>query len=425
MELTEGQALAMRLITEEKVSVFVEGPAGSGKSWIISRIPSAGLARTASTGQAACLIGGRTLHSLAGIVPNCQDPAELIVAGFHKAKLREWTSMKALLIDEISMVGADLLDLVDEIARIARKRPNVPFGGLQVILVGDLYQLPPINSEPVFKAKVWDKLFPDGRGVVQLTEVMRQNDPAWIQALNSVRVGVLTDEAKALIRSRLVPFKDTKGTGVYPTAILPTRRQVEDVNQMRLAELDGELKTFEAVVKPLAPFGKGGPHPSEVSRVVENGPLEKQLRLKVGAQVMFTVNDPAGQFFNGARGVVEEILPDYIVVRRPCGEEVRTKTILRDFSPSVKCTVEQFPLKLAWGVTTHKSQGMTLDLAEVDLGTSNFSPGQVYVALSRVRDISNLYVRAFHSSVFKCDPRVAAFFGEPPCKKPKLSPSSS
>lgn len=396
--------------------VFVTGRAGTGKSTILNHLAwntSKTIAVCAPTGVAALNVGGQTIHSLlrlpTGIIADHEldQPAEL------KKML---AAIDTLVIDEISMVSADLMDAIDRSLRQARGKRHDPFGGVQIIMFGDPFQLPPVpprdpherayfqdtyRSLWFFDAKVWQQT---DLGAIELTEVHRQNDDRFKQILGAVRHGVVdADQAGEL---------NAAGARPAPRDVITlatTNATVNRINAARLAEIRGSA--VKAVAEVTGDFKEN------------TYPADQVLELKPGAQVMFLRNDPDGRWVNGTIGTVSrvkgtvwvEVDDEEFEVEPTTWERFRYRydADTKKLEKEVVAEFEQFPLRLAWAVTVHKSQGHTYDAANIDLGPRAFSAGQTYVALSRVRSLDGLYLaRPLQPRDVIVDPNVVRFMQE-------------
>lgn len=418
-ELTSGQREATEAIASGK-HVFLTGPGGTGKTYVFMNHPQrAQMELTATTGHAASHFRGKTLFSWAGMQPPYDRTPEEFVAAMSKYVKKRWKDCKVLLIDEASMLSAETFDLVDRIGRLARGRPSVAFGGLQLVLVGDLYQLPPVQGRFIFHSETFKRMFTEEGSmgvVVELTEIMRQSDTLWQRVLNKIRVGEADEEVLQVIRSRMVEY-DSAGSGLQPTIVTALVKDVEATNEKELATLG---KTQE-IVKIKAQVSKFDTAPEFViANLVRDCPLQASLEVAVGAQVMFTINLPLLGIHNGMRGVVEEITDEFLWVATKQGRK-KVEKHSWDLAPAAKAIVKQFPLKLAWAITAHKCQGSTLDLAKIDLGKTIFADGQAYVALSRVKDLDGLFISDFDPGSIMASRGVKRFLGhdEPSAKKPR------
>lgn len=382
-------------------NVFISGCAGTGKSFLIAhlmRVHAASLVST--TGASALSIGGKTLHSWAGIGLGNGAVAELCekVQKNYRAKMR-WLYCRALVIDEVSMLPAELFDKLDQIGRKIR-RTDAPFGGIQIILVGDFFQLPPVSGDVdvpfTFKAQCWPQLQLD---IVILQQQFRQADSTFIELLSRARVGQLLPADIDLLNTRVKAnlSRTVNGATVEPTRLYCRKNNVESVNLLHLQRCEGTTHVYQMASSGL---------PAAVEKLRKNCPAPATLHLRLGAQVMFLVNSAEDGLVNGSRGVVVEFLESGTPVVQfvDCRVPVATHTWEQD-----ETTVTQLPLILAWALTIHKSQGATLDSVLANFAEA-FTPGQAYVALSRVKDLSNLSLEAFAPQSVYAHPEVIEFY---------------
>ncbi len=411
--LSPEQLAVFERIEHTREHVFVTGRAGTGKSTILNHLSfhtSKIIAVCAPTGVAALNVGGQTIHSLlrlpTGVIADhdLDQPAEL------KKML---AAIDTLVLDEVSMVSADLMDAIDRSLRQARGRKHDPFGGVQIIMFGDPYQLPPVpprdpherayfadtyRSLWFFDAKVW---LDTPLTAIELVEVHRQKDDRFKQILGAVRYGEVTaDMAEEL---------NSAGARVAPEDALTlatTNATVARINASRLAKITGD--PMRAVAEVNGEFREN------------TYPADEVLELKPGAQVMFLRNDPDGRWVNGTIGTVSrvsgtvwvEVDHEEFEVEPTVWERYRYRydAETKKLEKEVVAEFEQFPLRLAWAVTVHKSQGHTYDQAIVDLGPRAFTAGQTYVALSRVRSLEGLYLqRPLQPRDVIVDPNVTRF----------------
>ena len=412
-------------------SFFLTGAGGTGKSYVIRSIVDAlhregkDVALTAMTGCAALLLGkgAKTLHSWAGIGLG-KESAEIIVSKIKKSfkAKKNWLSMDCLIIDEISMMTPDLLDKLDLIGRGVRKNMNKrPFGGLQVILVGDMYQLPPVNKEQenmfVFESEVWKTVIQD---YVILKTVHRQSDPVFLKILEEARGGKLSQESIAILETKR--NNSWKKLEIKPTLLFTRRADVEQINMTQLKKCEGPDVIFKAkTVYTPAAFAT---HASEqdkawaLEKMDKNGAYVPELTLRVGAQVMLLTNkDVEHGLVNGSRGVIERFcdgLDPLPMVKFKNGEVIIIERASWASEDLEGFNREQIPLRLAYAVTIHKAQGATLDCALIDIGDNTFEYGQAYVALSRVKSLDCLYIWDLAPSAFMVHPKVKEFFNHLP-----------
>jgi ATP-dependent DNA helicase PIF1 len=382
-------------------NLFLTGAAGTGKSFLLNRVIEAlggrsVVAVTAPTGIAATHIDGQTIHSWAGIGLGKGTVEELVSKIGEKAKQR-WRSARALVLDEVSMLNGDLFTKLDAVARNARDDEARPFGGLQVILSGDFYQLPPVMMIGgfAFDSPAWASARVE---TIELVEVVRQQgDERFVAILKELRRGVCSAATTEALKSCMLARKPRPTDGIEATRLFCKNEDVDLINNARLDELPGEVVTFDAVDNVL----RRPPDNSQFYEMLERR-ASVRLRLKTGAQVMLSRNMPTFGLVNGSRGVVTSIAArdfDERGIARPRTVSVRFDRGVANAVPFVDLVVKpeavhlanaegaakrtQLPLKLAWALTVHKSQGMTLSRAELVLGDA-WSAGQCYVALSRV-----------------------------------------
>ncbi|KAF4797078.1 ATP-dependent DNA helicase PIF1 [Turdus rufiventris] len=389
-------------------SIFFTGSAGTGKSFLLKRIvgslPPNITYATASTGVAACHIGGTTLHAFAGIGSG-KAPLEQCIQLAERPGVRQhWLACQHLIIDEISMVDGRFFDKLEAVARAVRKRDE-PFGGIQLIICGDFLQLPPVrkaNEETkfCFQAKSWRKCIHIN---MELTEVRRQTDKTFVSLLSAIRLGRCTEEVTRQLMQTAAHRSERDG--ILATRLCTHKDDVEVTNERRLHQLPGEVHVFEALDSD----------PMLVKLIDAQCPVGGRVELKLGAQVMLAKNlDVSQGLVNGARGVVvgfeseQKGLPK---VRFLCGvtQLIKMEKWIIKGPSGVHLSRQQLPLKLAWAISIHKSQGMSLDCVEISLSRV-FESGQAYVALSRARSLAGLRVLDFDPKVVRADPAVLQFY---------------
>ena len=403
--LTDSQKIAWELLQGED-PVFLTGEAGSGKSFLVRRFMDSQDPKDfpvlASTGAAAVLVGGRTLHSFLGL-GILEGGAEVAVAKALKDRrvCRRIKRAKGLIIDEISMISGETLAAAEAVCRFAREE-ELPWGGLKVIVVGDFAQLPPVERRRVgspdwaFKSRTWKET---SFQPALLHQNLRTGNPEFLQVLNLVRKGQVDNTVREFLKDRScgVP-SDFEGTRLYPR-----RLQADQHNEGRLAELPGKVRLFPSEYAGESRY---------ISAMKKYSPLPEELKLTEGALVMLRQNDPRGRWVNGSTGVLtgfgDECLNIELLNGRPIEIEKTTFSLL-DAEGKVRAAVTNFPVILAWAATIHKSQGMTLDRLAVDLG-SLWEPGQAYVALSRITQPENLWLTGWQERSVKADPQVTQFY---------------
>ncbi len=425
--LTPEQRKAYDLVEQGK-SIFLTGPGGTGKSFLLKTmyemIPDRTdkhVAVTALTGCAALLIGrfAKTLHSWAGIGLGRENAATLAAFIRRSGKaLRRWLATDILIIDEVSMMTPELLEKLDDVAKLLRRNTE-PMGGMQVVFVGDFYQLPPVVKEKeketmfVFESPVWQEIV---QQTVCLTTILRQTDPKFHTILDEARKGKLSEQSVQILRSRM--NKPWQQLSIRPTLLFTRRAEVDNVNERNLKALTTERRLFraETVFAPIHAtlgFTKESP---EVKKVVEkmdkDGPYMAELVLAHGAQVMLLTNlDYDAGLVNGSRGFVTGFDPSGApLVQFMKGTPIPVPASSWESTEIEGISRKQIPLKLAYAITIHKAQGATLDCALIDIGTSTFECGQAYVALSRVKNLESLYVWDVEPTAFRVHPKVLAFY---------------
>ncbi len=429
--------LAEEFIHSTSRSLFLTGKAGTGKTTFLKHIyktTSKNVVIVAPTGVAAINAGGVTIHSFfqlpfSPIVPPVKlkhgtdslfDRSALLRnLNIDSEKRNIFRELQLLIIDEVSMVRADVLDALDTILRFFRNREDVAFGGVQVLLIGDLYQLPPVtqpNDWAILSPYYQSPFFFDSHAwrdaqplYIELQKVFRQTDPEFVELLNRIRNADVTSSDLDRLNIRFDPTFEPERDSGYIT-LTTHNAKADAINDARLKKLDADEVVYHAEVE--------GEFPER------SFPTDKQLVLKPGAQVMFIKNDVSHErrYFNGKIGLVVDAVAGKILVRFP--EEDNLLEVSRDswrnvrytFNPVTREVEEevlgvftQYPLRLAWAITIHKSQGLTFHNVVIDAGKS-FAPGQVYVALSRCTALEGivLYSR-IHPGAIRCDERVREF----------------
>ncbi|HLP06367.1 MAG TPA: helix-turn-helix domain-containing protein [Paludibacter sp.] len=389
-------------------SIFLTGKAGTGKTTFLHKLKQATkkqMAVVAPTGVAAINAGGTTIHSFFQLpftpfIPTNEGRKNLVekikMQGNRRKVLQE---LELLVIDEISMVRADILDSIDTVLRHVRYRNNEPFGGVQVIFIGDMFQLPPVVSDDewhllnqyyngpyFFHSQVIGQRQPV---YIELDKIFRQTNADFIRVLNEVRNNCLSESGLKLLQSRYNPLFVPPADDTFIT-LTTHNYKADQINAEELAKIKGKTYTFNAKIE--------GEYPEK------SYPTEQKLELKIGAKVMFLRNDTETprRFFNGKIGMIESIEEDVIEIK--CPGEPGVVELQRAVWENIRYTVNpatkqieekelgkfiQFPLRLAWAITIHKSQGLTFDKAVIDAGNA-FATGQVYVALSRCRSLEGM-----------------------------------
>lgn len=435
--LTDEQKYVLDLLIQGK-NVLLTGGGGVGKTHLISVIFSElpGLKRIyngstavkrvqriqlcALTGCAALLLGhkAKTIHSWAGIGLGKGTAGELYVKIRKNPRaMKNWLLTDLLIIDEISMMTGELLDKLNEIAKRIRSNQK-PFGGIQVMLVGDFFQLPPVNKgeeavQFAFESESFREII---NHIIELSIIHRQKDEVFQRILKEARHGELSKESCKIIRS--YQGREWRENKIRPTLLFPRRNEVDLINMSNLKALTGRRYTYEAKLVYDGKISAGFSEKDEdFQRVLmkcdSDAPYAKEIELTVDAQVMLITNlDPENGLVNGSRGVVIYFcqasgLP-YVEFLNGNKRLIGPHNWEIDGYDFIKRS--QIPLRLAYACTIHKSQGATLDSALIDIGSGTFEYGQAYVALSRVRSLESLYVYDFDPTAFKAHPRVKEFY---------------
>ncbi len=398
IEINDQFKKALDIMENSEKNVFVTGKAGTGKSTLLQyfrQTTKKKIIVLAPTGVAALNIKGETIHSFFRFKP---DITLKKVKKFSKKRPGSsiYKNIDSIVIDEISMVRSDLLDCVDKFLRLNGPDSSRPFGGIQMIFIGDLYQLPPVvtsREDAVFKGHYKSQYFFDSKifaelpiEFVELEKIYRQTDKDFICLLNSIRNNTVTDAQIAELNER-TGSRNKEDDG-YSICLTTTNKMAQEINQRELERLKGDEIVFEPEID-------GDVDPKQM-------PTGPELRLKPGAQIMLLNNDRSGRWVNGTIGRVVSFGRETIAVELESGsvEEVGQNTwdifhfSVDDKKGQIRSEIvgefTQFPLKLAWAVTIHKSQGLTFDRVRIDIGRGTFAHGQLYVALSRCRSLQGI-----------------------------------
>jgi ATP-dependent exoDNAse (exonuclease V) alpha subunit len=399
------QAQALKIMLEGH-SVFLTGAPGAGKTYVLNefvrRASRAGknVAVTASTGIAATHIGGTTIHSWSGLgIKDFLTEYDLERISKTDKLVKRYNAADVLVIDEVSMLHGQRLNMVNQVAKLLRKSDR-PFGGLQVILVGDLFQLPPITrgSDMVDFAhlsEAWAELEPK---VCYLTEQHRQIGDELLDLLEAMRRGEVNELHEAALQERL---KEQRPGDLVVTRLYSHNMDVDSINQRHLKDIAEDGKVYQMQTNGQAP---------KIETLVKSVLAPETLELKVGAEVMFVANNFAAGFVNGTRGRVVAFTDNVPVVELANGREIKVErhSWKLEEDGKTRAEVAQLPLRLAWAITIHKSQGMSLDGAEIDLSRS-FTPGMGYVALSRVRSMDGVYLAGINQMALSMHPLIFEF----------------
>ncbi|NCP62711.1 MAG: AAA family ATPase [Alphaproteobacteria bacterium] len=424
LEMNESFKQALRLMDGSSQNIFITGKAGTGKSTLLQYFrdhTQKSIVVLAPTGVAAVNVKGQTIHSFFRFKP------DVTVGSIKKQKAQPdgkkniYQKLDTLIIDEISMVRADLMDCMDRFLRLNGRDPSKPFGGLQLIFFGDLYQLAPVvstqareifqtrySSPYFFSANVFNEI---DLTLVELDQIYRQKDTTFIEILNAVRNNTVTQGQLDILNRRYVPDLQPSNEGLS-VFLTPTNKAAQAINDEQLKRLEGKYHFFDGIT----------------SGSFDNGhlPAPKELQLKIGSQVMMLNNDAKQRWINGTMARVLRIFQDtddyetIVQVELENGRKanvtpykwelynykLKNESIVSEIAGGFR----QYPLTLAWGITVHKSQGKTFDKAVIDLGDNVFSSGQTYVALSRCTSLEGLSLRQpVLKKHIRTDPRVVEF----------------
>jgi ATP-dependent DNA helicase PIF1 len=405
IEINEQFRHALDIMENSNRSIFITGRAGTGKSTLLNyfrNITKKKVAVLAPTGVAALNVKGQTIHSFFKFKPGITPDRVKKVRSFDDNR-SIYQNLDIIVIDEVSMVRADLLDCIDRFLRLNGPESDKPFGGIQLAFIGDLYQLPPVvtsDEKEVFQtlyetpyfygARVFDSFDME---FVELEKIYRQHDGEFINLLNAIRNNSITKEGLEFLNRRYQPEFEPSPEDFY-VYLTTTNKLAEEINNKRLSELKSDVYTFTGIIE--GDFGK------------EYLPTSIELQIKVGAQIMMLNNDSEGRWVNGSIGKITDITQnrkgeEIIVAELADGAEVEitpyTWEIFRFFveAGGLKSegigTFTQFPLMLAWAVTIHKGQGKTFDRVIIDIGNGTFAHGQMYVALSRCTTLSGIILK--------------------------------
>lgn len=400
------QDQALYLMSSGK-SVFLTGPAGSGKTHVLNKFirqqkrKGKEIAITASTGIAATHIGGTTIHSWSGLGIRDELTNQDRLWLTDNARLsKRYAMTDILIIDEVSMLHGKRLNMINEAAQLLRAS-HEPFGGMQVILTGDLFQLPPISrgNEPedfAHLSEAWQQLDP---AICYLTSQHRQDDGDLLTILNALRANDFDEYHADILQERIgVPPDEA----VTLTRLYTHNVNVDTINNQQLDALDGDVEIYEMETSGRRQF---------IESLQKSVLAPEILELKVSAEVMFVANNFAAGFANGTRGRVIEFEGDSPIVKlQSNGKMIKVEPHIWRYEEDgrERATVSQLPLRLAWAITIHKSQGMSLDSALIDLSRA-FTYGMGYVALSRVRSINGLYLSGINNRALQLHPEIYIF----------------
>ena len=388
-------------------NVFLTGAAGSGKTYVLREYIEylkgldANIGITASTGIAATHMGGITIHSWSGIgIKDHLSKSEIKEIAEKKHVVKKIAKTSVLIIDEISMLHHFRLDFIDKIIRTI-KNSQEPFGGMQVIFCGDFFQLSPVSKfgEPeslfVYHSETWKNL---GLKICYLSEQHRQNDSEFLEVLNTIRENRVSEKTKSILQTRFSPKSDF---GLEPTKLYSHNKNVDSENELELSKLSGKMSEYKMQTRG---------NRNLVETLKKSCLAPETLELKEGAKVMFIKNNFDIGYVNGTLGIVTKCGYEEIKVKTLSGKiiNLERESWRIEEEGKAKAEITQYPLRLAWAITVHKSQGMSLDIAEVDLSKS-FERGMGYVALSRVRSLEGLFLKGLNEMALRINEEVLEF----------------
>ena len=378
-------------------SVYLTGEPGSGKTYVINKyiswLKKRGIwpAVTASTGIAASHLEGSTIHSWSGIGIKDQITPAILKQINKKGNIRRrFKKTDVLIIDEVSMLSSSFINILDLVARHFKRSPGEPFGGMQVVFSGDFFQLPPVKENSyAFSSRSWEELCPV---VCYLNEQHRHGDQDFLKILSAIRRGDVNGDHKKRLNtsSNWIEGDHLK--------LFTHNIDVDRINSEHLREIKSKEWIFEMTYKGNKSLAKS---------LICGCLAPETLRIKKGAKVIFVKNDKDKQYVNGTQGMVIDFNNGIPIIQIKSGQKILADYVTwrLEEDERVLAEIKQIPLRLAWALTVHKSQGMTLDEVEMDLSQC-FVPGQGYVALSRLRSLKGLYLRGLNSMALQIDSRV-------------------
>jgi ATP-dependent exoDNAse (exonuclease V) alpha subunit len=404
MELNGSQQKALEIL-KSKSNIFLTGAAGTGKSYLINyyRQFNPKTPVVSSTGAAAVLVGGRTFHSFFGLGIMSQNYEVIVQNALQNYHLcRRISQANEIIVDEISMLSGKALDIANLICKAIKKRPDLPFGGIKLIVVGDFFQLPPVdaNNEGIdwaFDSFSWKESNFDS---VQLTEFMRTKDREFLKVLSRIRRGRVSPEEKDFLNSHMLK-KDENFVGAR---IFARKNMVQDYNNKSLETLPGKLITFNTEFTG---------DDRSIEKLKKSIPIEQELKIKEDALVMIRINDTKDKMYvNGTMGFLVEVSSSRMIIKTMSGDLISLKKHTFELHNGIGNTIataENFPVSVAYAITIHKSQGSTIDRALIEL-KNLWDSGQAYTALSRLSSSQGLRIIDWNESSIRVDRRVIEFY---------------
>tara|TARA_Y100000389_G_C17446064_1_gene511666 strand:+ start:560 stop:2140 length:1581 start_codon:yes stop_codon:yes gene_type:complete len=445
MKLSIEQLLAFNY-SKSGENVFITGAGGTGKSELLKNIVTYAKNKgkrvqiTSTTGCSAVLLGcgAKTINSWAGIGLAKKDNKTILKNIINNKRVKNnWLSVDILIVDEVSMMSVKIFELLDSIGKMFRNNDKY-FGGIQVIFTGDFLQLPPVGDKHdpdsekfCFQSSIWEKVF---KNQIELKTIFRQNDAIFTKILNQVRVGAISNSTIKLLSSLILKKKDKND--IHPTILLPKKNEVNKINEKEMKKIKEPEKVFK--IKRCEDFEleltreereinsnfTTQDKARELDFLKKNTRCDENLILKKGAHVMCIVNistENQISICNGSQGIITDFNPEGYPIVRFNNNIIRTMTPhiwKSDNIPSV--AIKQVPLIPSWAITIHKSQGATLEVLEIDIGTSIFAAGQTYVAMSRAKSLDGLYIKSFNYKSIKVSNIVTKYYEKLNKKNKKL-----